>query len=299
MTISRKLFSHAWSCGLPNRRDWKSAGFVSCLLVSVLATCLGAASTADASGDWTVGVKTRATDRVELAKIDHAPWDALLKKYVDEKGRVDYQAWKKSAADTRALNAYLNSLSRGRLASSDKRSKLAFWINAYNAVTIRGILREFPTTSIRNHTAKLWGYNIWKNLQLVVGDKSFSLEDIEHRQLRPMGDARIHFAIVCASIGCPSLRNQAYTADGLDQQLNDNAKRFFADRSKFRYEADRTAYVSPILNWFEEDFGDGDAAVLKSIAKFVPAETQQLWKSGKSPLRIRYLDYDWKLNGRQ
>ncbi|MCP4172364.1 MAG: DUF547 domain-containing protein [Fuerstiella sp.] len=111
-----------------------------------------------------------------------------------------WRAWHSSAVDIRALDRYL---STGRANQTTKNGKLAFWINAYNAATIRGILREYPTTSIRNHTARLFGYNIWKQLQLYVGNKAHSLEGIEHQVLRKMNEPRIHFAIVCASIGCP------------------------------------------------------------------------------------------------
>jgi len=153
-----------------------------------------------------------------MDQIDHRSWDALLKRYVNQRGNVDYQAWKQSAADQRALDAYLAHLSSANPnAQALGAAKLAFWINAYNAVTIKGILREYPTSSIRNHTAKLFGYNIWDDLLLTVGGKPYSLNHMEHEVLRKMGEPRIHFAIVCASISCPRLLNEAYTASRLEQ----------------------------------------------------------------------------------
>ncbi len=172
---------------------------------------------------------------------------------------------------------------------------MAFWINAYNAVTVRGILREYPTTSIRNHTAKIFGYNIWKDLLLVVGGRSYSLEDIEHKVLRHMRDPRIHFAIVCASKGCPRLRNEAYTAERLERQLDDNARHFFAQRQNFRYDPARRHFeLSSILKWFGRDFGEDDRAVLRAIAPFLPESASQVASTGG--VTVSYLTYDWSLN---
>jgi hypothetical protein len=212
---------------------------------------------------------------------------------------VNYAAWKASPADWQALDRYLDHLSTVSFSpSTDANVELAFWINAYNAVTIKGILREYPTTSIRNHTAKLFGYNIWKDLQLLVEGSPYSLDQMEHEILRKLGEPRIHFAIVCASIGCPPLRNEAYQPGRLDQQLTANARAFFADRGRFRFDARRrTIMVSPILDWFAEDFGSNLAEQMRSIAPFLPnAAAQELARSGSAS--VTYLDYDWDLNDR-
>jgi hypothetical protein len=245
----------------------------------------------------TVGAQVPASGRVAVGSIDHSAWDALLKRYVDAQGMVDYAAWKASAADQQALDKYLAHLSEATFSQEARReAQLAYWINAYNAVTVKGILREYPTSSIRNHTAKLFGYNIWKDLQLLVEGKSYSLEQIEHEILRKMGEPRIHFAIVCASLGCPRLLNEAYVAERVDEQLTTNAKAFFADRTKFHYDAARrTIAVSPILKWFAEDFGANQGDQLRRIAPYLPdAASRQLAKSGST--RISYLDYNWGLN---
>ncbi len=260
-------------------------------LVSVGAVCL-------AGPTITVGRNVAAGERVSVGAIDHSGWDALLKKYVDERGNVDYTKWKATAADQKALDDYILQLSAASfLANSTQEEKLAFWINAYNAVTVKGILREYPTTSIRNHTAKLYGYNIWKDLQLLVGGKAYSLEGIEHEVLRKMGEPRIHFAIVCASIGCPRLLNEAYTTEKVDDQLTLNAQAFFADPTKFKADPrSGTIQISPILSWFASDFGEDAAAQMKTIAPYVPTAAQGLAKSGRA--RLSYLDYDWGLNDR-
>lgn len=244
----------------------------------------------------TVGVNVPAAQRVPVDKIDHSAWDGLLKKYVDANGYVAYATWQASAADQKALDDYLNHLSAASFSrESSREAQFAFWINAYNAVTVKGILREYPTTSIRNHTAKVYGYNIWKDLQLVVSGKPYSLEAIEHEVLRKMGEPRIHFAIVCASVGCPRLLNEAFTADHLDEQLTANAKAFFADRTKFVADTRAgTIAVSPILDWFSKDFGADTPAQMRSIAPYLPESAQPLAKSNS--VRVKFLDYDWSLN---
>ena len=161
---------------------------------------------------------------------------------------------------------------------------------------MRGILREYPTSSIQNHTAKAFGYNIWDDLLLLVGDQKVSLNDMEHKVLRKMGEPRIHFAIVCASIGCPKLSNQAYMPQTIDKQLTSNAQSFFTDPQKFQYDVQAGRIrVSPILKWFGEDFGANTAAQMAAIAPYLPdAAAQQLARSGRA--QVSYLDYDWDLN---
>ena len=256
-----------------------------------------AVSNALASGGTPFFVGTEKTKNVSLDQIDHSLWDQLLSKYVDDEGMVDYRAWKASGADTNRLDQYLRQLSSASpKVKASREAKLAFWINAYNAGTIRGILREYPTTSIRNHTAKFFGYNIWKDLKLYVGGKAFSLDAIEHEMLRKMSEPRIHFAIVCASIGCPRLLNQAFVSDRVEAQLAANASDFFSRSQNFRYDvASNRFHVSSILDWFEEDFGSSKQQMLKTISPWLPtAKAQQAAESGS--VGVSYLDYNWNLN---
>jgi hypothetical protein len=248
----------------------------------------------------TIGTAVPAEERVAMDEINHLAWDGLLKKYVDPRGFVDYTAWKASAADLGALEGYLALLSTAdRKLKASREARLAFWINAYNALTVRGILQKYPTKSIKDHVSYLGGYNIWKDLLLNVGDKEYSLNAIEHEVLRKMNEPRIHFAIVCASVGCPRLLAEAYTPKNLDQQLDVNARAFFADRAKFKYDTDSgTLYLSPILDWFAEDFGRDRAEQLRTIAPYMPDEaSRELAVSGSA--RVSLLDYDWNLNDRK
>ncbi len=275
-------------------RKWNGLVWGALALVIVISTRLAVS----AGPTITLGRNVAASERVAVGLVDHSGWDQLLKKYVDDRGLVDYAAWKATAADVQTLDEYTLRLSAAAFpANASRDAQLAFWINAYNAVTVKGILREYPTTSIRNHTAKVYGYNIWQDLKLIVNGNSYSLEAIEHEVLRKMGEPRIHFAIVCASIGCPRLLNEAYTADKLDAQLTLNAKAFFAEASKFQADASAgTIQISPILSWFAQDFGANSAAQMKTIAPYLPATAQELANSGIA--RISYLDYDWGLNDR-
>lgn len=132
--------------------------------------CVSLPSYAVAHPTVTVGADVAADRRIAMERIDHSRWNELLQKYVDPNGLVDYTSWKATTADIQVLDAYMEQLSSAVInPKSSRESQLAFWINAYNAATVKGILRECPTSSIRNHTAKVYGYNIWKDLQLIVG----------------------------------------------------------------------------------------------------------------------------------
>ena len=181
------------------------------------------------------GVQWPSSEQVSMDSINHQPFDKLLKKYVNKDGRVNYKAWHASTADRKVLTDYLAHLSQANENKPAQRNaKLAYWINAYNAVTIEGILRVYPTTSIRKHTSKLpGGYNIWKNLKLVVGDMKINLEDIENKRLRKMSEPRVHFAIVCASIGCPETNESGLYAQHTRTTASNQYKRFLFSQPKF------------------------------------------------------------------
>ncbi len=262
--------------------------------IAVLAV---APSAAQGAGAATLGRSVAVAQQVSIDAISHQAWNDLLARYVDESGMVNYRAWKASADDVRRLDQYLATISSANPAiEASREAKLAFWINAYNAVTIRGILREYPTSSIRNHTAKVFGYNIWEDLLLHVGDRTYSLSQIEHDVLRRSGDPRIHFGIVCASRSCPRLLNTAYTASDVDRQLDANGRHFFAQPGNFRYDArSGSIRVSMIFSWFGKDFGATPGAQMKRIAPYLTdAKARQLAESGTA--RISFLEYDWGLN---
>ena len=240
--------------------------------------------------------QSRKVTRVGFEQYDHRSWDALLQKYVDQNGDVDYATWQTSEQDRSTLMSYLRGMnSIDTSLNSNQQSQMAFWINAYNALTIEGILRLFPTKSIKDHAPDANGFNIWDDFKLPVNGTEYSLNDIEHQILRKMGDPRIHFAIVCASKSCPQLSQRAYFPDSLDQQLAYSSGLFFHTPGKFSYNLQQGQIgLSPIIQWFGEDFGRSDQERLQYLSQFMPADAARLATSGSAA--INYLEYDWGLN---
>lgn len=267
-----------------------------CVALTLAASMLFSVRPALAGQKVYVGGKCNHAEHPSLDAVDHSTWDGLLRKYVSDRGLVDYAGWRQNAADMRALDDYLNSAGCVDLKKpASTESQLAFWINLYNAMTVKGILRDYPVASIKDLQSHLGGYHIWKDLLITVDGRHYSLEQIEHEVLRPMGEPRVHFAIVCASIGCPKLRNEVYTAARLNEQLTASARDFFADPQKFSADArSRTVSVSPILKWFAEDFGADQSKQLQTIRLYVPAQAQSVLESRSA--RVRYVGYDWSLN---
>lgn len=216
---------------------------------------------------------------------------------MDDHGRVDYAAWK--ARDTGVLAGWLslqNAHPQGR------QDALAHWINLYNAFTIQAVLRRYPIDSIR---PRLLGAPNWLGLlrffsrrEHRLGERPFSLGEIEHRILRPLGDPRIHFAIVCASLGCPLLRNGAYRPERVEAQLEEDAQRFIHNPAKVRYDAAaHVLFCSPIFRWYRADF----EAVAPSLAAYIlhrlaPLPTAEPPDPSRPEPRLRFLPYDWSLN---
>ena len=248
-----------------------------------------------------LGKHWTSNDQISMDAINHVKFDRLLRTYVNTVGLVNYSKWKSSPADLQELNDYLVQLGQ---ASQSKlchpQARLAYWINAYNAVTLAGILEVYPTTSIRQHTAGLMGFNFWDDLHLCVGKTTISLNQIEHDLLRTLGEPRIHFAIVCASLGCPRLRNEAYFAEMLDEQLSDNAVDFFSRPQNLRYDATtQTLFLSSLVKWFGSDFGATAKDQLRFLMTYFPEEIQSIYQNEDSPLldlNYDWLEYDWNLN---
>lgn len=253
-------------------------------------------SPANSSAKEPLGRKWNPSEMVSMTTVDHSEYDRLLKTYVDRDGYVDYKKWHATSSDRKALQSYLAGLSQASHSKpATKPAQLVFWINAYNAVTLEGILREYPTKSIRDHTSVIGGYNIWKDLPLLVGNRTYNLDSIEHKVLRKMKEPRIHFAIVCASIGCPRLLNEAYTADQLEKQLTKNTTDFFSRSQNLQADSQSsTLRLSAILDWFGKDFGSTQTQRLNYLKPYFPDDAQSL--ASKRTVRVKYLKYDWTLN---
>jgi hypothetical protein len=179
---------------------------------------------------------------------------------------------------------------------ADRYEKLAFWINVYNILAIETVARSYPVESIRDLGS--FFRPVWKKTAGDVGGRNVTLDAVEHRILRPMGEPRIHAAIVCASTSCPSLRREPFVAGRLDAQLDDAMGKFVTDSRKgvrIDRESD-TVHLSRIFEWFSEDFTQrGD--VLGAIAPYL-APSDRSWLDQHPDVQIRYLDYDWRLNDR-
>jgi hypothetical protein len=206
--------------------------------------------------------------------------------------RVDYTALR-SSADWQRVVASLASSDPSRLATREAR--LSFWINAYNVLAIDVVLAGYPLDSIKDRGGFL--RPVWRIDAGRVGGRTLSLHEIEHEILRPLGDPRIHAAIVCASTSCPSLQREPFRAADVDTQLDASLRRFLADPRK-GLAVDRGAQrirLSRIFDWFAEDFGGADA-VVESITPFAP-ERERAWleEHGRNA-RVSFFDYDWRLN---
>ena len=231
--------------------------------------------------------------------FDHSALDALLRAHVVD-GLVDYDAFASSAEFPR----YLSRLAAFDPAALARDEQLAFWIDAYNAYTIQLINTHHERESIRNIN-KSFGFlktaGAWKEKLAVVGGHAYSLDDIEHDIIRKrFNEPRIHFAVVCAAMGCPPLRGEAYVGARLNEQL-DLQGRVFIVHSPAKNRVDlstRTVYLSPIFVGFRnyiKDFGGSEAAVGKFIARYFPAGPErELLLSGD--FKVETTNYDWTLN---
>lgn len=236
----------------------------------------------------------------------YAAWEALLKKHVrwlpdGKQSRVDYKGF---AADRAALQKVLaewSAVTPAQFAALSREQRMAFLINAYNGFTIELILGRYPNLKSIKDIGMLF-QSPWKIKFFSFLGEQQTLDWIEHEQLRPLyNDPRIHVGIVCASIGCPALRPEAYTAAKLDAQLEDGMARFLGDSTRNRY-ADGRLQVSQIFRWFRADFEKGDkgfkevADVMARYADHLTSNPADREKIKAKNVAISHLDYDWSLN---
>lgn len=248
---------------------------------------------------------------------DHKPWAVLLKKHLVllDGGKASQMRYSSLAQDRAALKNYLDTLSKvsaQEFAGWTKAQQMAFLINAYNAYTAEKILTRYPDIKSIWDFGKIFG-NPFKDKFFMLLDRGFSLDMIEHETLRKPGaynEPRLHFAVNCASVGCPMLREEPFVAERLDAQLEEQTRRFLSDRSRNRYNAtDNTLEVSEIFKWFSEDWTSGyrgfdnkgpamntrEQFFAKYAALLADQPVQQkMIIDRKAP--IRHIDYDWALN---
>jgi hypothetical protein len=215
---------------------------------------------------------------INAQKNKHSRWNQMLQKYVDIQGQVDYKNW---LSEKKQLDAYIQTLEKmPSLEMASKAAKLAYWINAYNALTVQLILENYPLQSIRDLDDP-WDTNCFK-----INDQSYTLGEIEHQILRKMDEARIHFAINCASASCPKLKNEAYQEKQLEAQLTEATRDFLMDTTKNKL-SEEQLQLSRIFLWFGNDFGS-KAERLEFISQYSGLNLNRP--------KIDYLTYDWSLN---
>ncbi|MGB0525314.1 MAG: DUF547 domain-containing protein [Flammeovirgaceae bacterium] len=223
------------------------------------------------------------------AQISHQKWDVLLKEHVSTDGKVDYKGF---IQDLNKLDAYLTLLSENPPKTSwTKNQKLAYWINAYNAFTVKLISDNYPLKSIQelHPTVKIPGIStVWHKAFFQIGGEDESLNDIEHKILRKQFDEpRIHFAINCASFSCPNLRNEAYTPSKLEMQLEEQTKAFINDPTKNTINTNEIE-ISKIFSWFKKDFTKQES-LIAFLNKYAATQID-------SGADINHKAYNWMLN---
>ena len=221
------------------------------------------------------------------AATDHAAWDALLRRHVDARGRVNYQGL---AKDRGELDAYLGALASAAAPEGSPADRLAFWINAYNACVVKGVLDRYPVRSVK----EINGF--FDKIRCQVAGAARTLNEIE-AQGRALGDWRIHMAVVCASTSCPWLRPEAYVGQALEAQLTDAAQQFLRDPSRGLRIDGGTLWASSIFTWYARDFTPSwrltPAALIAVLSPYLdPAFA----RAAGAARPLKFLEYDWTLN---
>lgn len=219
--------------------------------------------------------------------FDHSAWTRLLERYVDGDGRVAYRDL--AANDSAALDRYLAALAAARPAELSRAEKIAFWLNAYNAVVVKAVLDGRSAESVFGRYRMFYGY------ERTVAGEPRTPDEIENEIIRPSGEKRIHFALVCASSSCPRLRRQAWVGETLDRDLDEEARRFLGDpvRNRIRVGAPEIG-LSKIFEWYRSDFGGSDDSVREFVTRYVGEAERADLEQRRPP--IEFLEYDWSMN---
>lgn len=250
---------------------------------------LGVAPLSHADSTWETAAP-KATQN-----IDHSAWDTLLKQHIttDTLGLNLFDYAGVGEAQSAELAQYIMALEDTQVARLTKAQQMAFWINLYNAVTVKTILEHYPLESIKDISFSLISFGPWGKELVEVGGEALSLNDIEHEILRPIfKDNRIHYAVNCASIGCPNLQKDAFTADNTESLLEQAAQQFI-NHPRGVTVAEDELILSSIYAWYEEDFGEDEEEVIEHLKQYAnPDLKQQLVEIDE----IEDYQYDWKLN---
>lgn len=250
-----------------------------------------AAPKADLWGFW------QASNADSIESISHSPWQSLLDRYVDAEHpsgitRFDYAAV--SEADQQALDAYLLQLQEVDPRAYRKSEQMAYWLNLYNALTVQRVLAAYPVDTILKVDGGFFRRGPWNKKYLTIAGQKLSLNDIEHRILRPIwNDPRIHFAVNCASIGCPNLQPTVYAASELERQLDKAAVDYLTHARGMELVSNELLKLSQIFEWYSDDFGGAESAVLKSLLQYLPSDAAPRLADFSGNIEYQY---DWDLN---
>lgn len=234
-------------------------------------------------------------DETSVRKVDHSLWQSVLDDYLVQHASginlIDYEGLQIDA-DPR-LDQYIERLSATDPRELNRAEQMSYWINLYNALTVRLVVQNYPVDSIKELGESLFARGPWDDDIVDVAGRTLTLNDIEHRILRPVfEDHRVHFAVNCASIGCPNLNAEAFTGDRLEQQLLQTAKAYLNHPRGLAFEGDKLL-LSSIFQWFSSDFGADEAQTLETLAQYLEPEVAPRLRrfSGETEYR-----YDWSLN---
>lgn len=237
-----------------------------------------------------------AHDAQSTATIDHTAWSDILQTYIKPDGDLHRFAYSSvSAADKQKLANYVQSLENTQIRQYNRAEQKAYWINLYNAQTILTVLNHYPVDSIRDIDISpgLFSNGPWDKELLSIEGQDVSLNDIEHRILRPIWDTPLtHYTINCASVGCPNLATQAFTADNLESQQVQLAKAYINSPRGVQVDGGDIT-VSKIYDWFVADFGGNEAQVIKHLQQYANEDLAQQLAGQTS---IDDYEYDWSLN---
>ncbi len=228
-------------------------------------------------------------------RVDHAVWDRLVQTYIRPVDGVNLFAYSEvPAPDREALAAYLERLQQVSVSALNQDEQRAYWVNLYNALTIKVILDHYPVDSIQDISFRLLARGPWSQPLVEVAGFELSLDDIEHRILRPVfKDNRIHYAVNCASIGCPNLQPRAFTADNWEALFVRGAREYVNHPRAVSLQANRLV-LSGIYEWYYDDFAETDADLIRHIKQFADAP---LAERLTAEVEIEDYHYDWSLNG--
>lgn len=247
-------------------------------------------------------VQNSSETETSSQSFNYEDYAKVLKTYVNDRGEVDYAKLKENRAALDRFNQSLAELNPATYSAWSEAEQIAFWVNAYNSLTLQAIIDRYPVDSIRNIPG------VWKVLTFEVLGEPVTLDAIEHKILRKeFNEPRIHMSLVCAAVGCPHLRQEPYRGETLDAQLDEDTRTFLSIDRNFKIDADGgKVYLSSIFDWFGQDFektygntdkfsqfGEKEKSVLNFASNYLSKEQlAQLEQAEK----VSYLDYDWSLN---